>query len=116
MPNTARENGTSAMNREERVRRALQATILHWPTDLNETSIRAYEDDFDGRVWITVRWREGAMKVGVRIPFTPKELLLPPTLPRFRLKVEDVARTYAKPSPNLDRHGLRETSYTDPDR
>lgn len=89
------------MNREERVRRALQATILHWPTDLNETSIRAYEDDFDGRVWITVRWRESAEGLytdhyGVRIPFTQTELCADISKPYLREMVQRAARTYAK--------------------
>lgn len=94
----------SAMNRDERIRRALQAVILHWPTDLNEVSIRAYEDDVFGvTIWVLVKWREGAGDhYGVKIPFLPRDLELLPTAPLLRRKVQDAARTYAKPSPNLD--------------
>lgn len=109
------------MNREERVRRALQATILHWPGDLNKVSIQAYEDDpiFGGwpRVWVLLKWRDDANDYYViRIPFKPSELQLHPEAPLLRLAVESAARTYAKTDQNLDRPGRRETSYTDPDR
>lgn len=88
------------MNREERIKRALQAVILHWPTDLNDVSIRAYDDDytFMGAVtYVQLQWREGAEDhYGVRIPFTPSELELLLTGPVIRDTVLASARTYAK--------------------